>query len=113
MLDLAWDFNIDRGWHGHIAIMRGVENGYAIAHTAKYGFLTVTDSRGRILGEVRSSSAPFASLLVNVPVGHQETIFGRYGAWFAWIAGVLLLFAVARLAGGRRKDSDESFAKDW
>ncbi len=52
VLDPAWDFNVDRAWHGHIAIMRGVENGYAIAHTAKDGFLTVTDSRGRILGEV-------------------------------------------------------------
>ncbi len=25
LLDPAWDFNIDRTWHGHIAIMRGVE----------------------------------------------------------------------------------------
>lgn len=23
MLDSDWDFNIDRSWHGHIAIMRG------------------------------------------------------------------------------------------
>src|SRR5579859_2988444 len=23
MLDPAWDFNVDRVWHGHIAIMRG------------------------------------------------------------------------------------------
>lgn len=97
MLDPAWDFNIDRAWHGHIAIMRGVENGYAIAHTAKDGFLTVTDSRGRILGEVRTDSAPFASLLVDVPVQHEETIFSRYGAWFPWVAGVLLLVAVVNL----------------
>jgi apolipoprotein N-acyltransferase len=51
LLDPAWDFNVDRTWHGHIAIMRGVEGGYAIAHAAKDGFLTVTDDRGRILGE--------------------------------------------------------------
>ena len=25
----AWDFNIDRAWHGHIAIMRAVEDGFA------------------------------------------------------------------------------------
>jgi apolipoprotein N-acyltransferase len=38
LLDPAWDFNVDRTWHGHIAIMRGVEGGYAIAHAAKDGF---------------------------------------------------------------------------
>jgi apolipoprotein N-acyltransferase len=102
MLDPAWDFNIDRAWHGHIAIMRGVENGYAIAHTAKNGFLTVTDDRGRILGEVRSGGASFGTLLVDVPVRHEDTIFSRYGAWFPWVAVLLLLWAGVRLAIGRR-----------
>jgi apolipoprotein N-acyltransferase len=98
LLDPAWDFNIDRGWHGHIAIMRGVEGGYAIAHTAKDGFLTVTDDRGRILGEVRTNSGPFASLVVDVPLRHDETVFNRYGAWFPGLAALLLLVAVVRLA---------------
>jgi apolipoprotein N-acyltransferase len=98
MLDSAWDFNIDRAWHGHIAIMRGVENGYAVAHAAKDGYLTVTDSRGRILGEVRTDSAPFASLIVDVPLRHEQTLFDRFGAWFAWTAGALLLATVVRLA---------------
>lgn len=98
MLDPAWDFNIDRAWHGHIAIMRGVENGYAIAHTAKNGFLTVTDDRGRMLGEVRSGGTSFGALLVDVPVRHDETVFSRFGAWFPWVAGLLLLWAVVRLA---------------
>jgi apolipoprotein N-acyltransferase len=100
LLDPAWDFNVDRTWHGHIAIMRGVENGYAIAHTAKEGFLTVTDDRGRILGEVRSDQAPFASLLINVPLHHDKTVFDRYGAWFPWLAGLMLLAAIVQLATG-------------
>ena len=97
MLDPAWDFEVDSAWHGHIAIMRGVENGYAIAHASKHGLLTVTDDRGRILGEVRSRNAPFASLLVNVPMQHDSTVFSRFGAWFPWFAAVLLAVAVARL----------------
>ncbi len=107
VLDPAWDFNVDRAWHGHIAIMRGVENGYAIAHTAKDGFLTVTDSRGRILGEVRSGGASFARLLVDVPVQHEDTIFSRYGAWFPWAAGVLLLGAVVRLVSLWRRGASK------
>ena len=108
LLDPAWDFNVDRTWHGHIAIMRGVEGGYAIAHTAKDGFLTVTDDRGRILGEVRTNSGTFASLLVDVPLRHDQTVFDRYGTWFPWMAGLLLLAATVRLltatrvASGRR-----------
>jgi apolipoprotein N-acyltransferase len=98
ILDPAWDFNVDRAWHGHIAIMRGVENGYAIAHSAKDGLLTVTDSRGRILGELRSDAAPFSSLLVEVPLHHDGTIFSRYGAWFPLLAGVLLTATLTRLA---------------
>jgi apolipoprotein N-acyltransferase len=97
LLDPAWDFNIDRTWHGHIAIMRGVEGGYAIAHAAKYGFLTVTDDRGRILGETTTNTAPFASLLVNVPLRHDRTVFDRFGTWFPKLAALLLLAALIRL----------------
>jgi apolipoprotein N-acyltransferase len=97
VLDPAWDFNVDRTWHGHIAIMRGVEGGYAIAHAAKNGFLTVTDDRGRILGEVRTTSRGFASLLVDVPLGHDQTVVDRFGMWFPWMAGLLLIATTVRL----------------
>jgi apolipoprotein N-acyltransferase len=97
LLDPAWDFNVDRTWHGHIAIMRGVEGGYAIAHAAKDGFLTVTDDRGRILGETRTNTTSFASLLVDVPLRHDRTVFDRYGTWFPKLAALLLLVAVIRL----------------
>jgi apolipoprotein N-acyltransferase len=102
LLDPAWDFNIDRAWHGHIAIMRGVEGGYAIAHAAKDGFLTVTDNRGRILGEARTGGERFTSLLVDVPLRHDQTVFNRYGGWFPWMAGLLVLAAAARGFAGSR-----------
>lgn len=97
LLDPAWDFHVDRAWHGHIAIMRGVEGGYSIAHAAKDGLLTVTDDRGRILGEVQTRSEGFVSLLVNVPVRHDRTVFDQWGTWFGWVAGVMLLGVVVRL----------------
>jgi len=106
LLDPAWDFNIDRSWHGHIAIMRGVEGGYAIAHAAKDGFLTVTDDRGRILGEARTNSGAFASLLVDVPLRHDQTVFNRYGTWFPWMAGLLLLAAAEQLLTTSRVASE-------
>jgi apolipoprotein N-acyltransferase len=97
MLVPAWDFRMDRWWHGHIAVMRGVEDGFAIARAAKDGYLTVSDNRGRILAETRSDSAPFATLLADVPTTHDRTVYLLFGDWFAWFAVALLAFACVQL----------------
>jgi apolipoprotein N-acyltransferase len=97
MLVPAWDFVADNTWHGHIAVMRGVEDGFSLVRSAKTGFLTVSDSRGRIVGEVRSDAAPFATLIADVPSEHHETLYLRWGDWFAWVAVGLLLWTLTRL----------------
>lgn len=95
----AWDFGVDRWWHGHIAVMRGVENGFTVVRAAKEGSLYASDPYGRILGEVRSDAAPFATLLVDVPVGHVETVYQRLGNWFAFVA--MAMFAWTLLPSTR------------
>jgi apolipoprotein N-acyltransferase len=97
MLVPGWDFVVDGRWHGHIAVMRGVEDGFSIARAAKNGFLTVSDDRGRIVGEVSSSSAPFATLLVDVPAAHSWTVYQLLGDSFAWVAIALLVFAMMQM----------------
>ena len=97
MLVPGWDFNIDRAWHGHIAIMRGVEEGFSVVRSAKDGYLTVSDNRGRILAQRRSNAAPFSTLLAQVPVGHTETMFQLLGDWFAWLAIALSGWALFSL----------------
>lgn len=99
MLVPAWDFNSDRTWHGHMAIMRGVEGGFSVARAAKNGYLTISDDRGRVIAEARSDSGPFATLVADVPVGRELTLFQKWGNWFAWVAVAALAVAVARLAG--------------
>jgi apolipoprotein N-acyltransferase len=86
MLVPAWDFVLDRVQHGHMAVMRGVEDGFSIARAARQGFLTVSEDRGRILAETRSDSAPFATLLAAVPAVHDRTIYLLFGDWFAWMS---------------------------
>jgi len=93
----AWDFVLDRWEHGHMAIMRGVEDGFSIARAAKQGYLTVSDDRGRILAETQSDSAPFATLAANVPAAHQTTLYLLLGDWFAWLALATLIFELAQL----------------
>jgi apolipoprotein N-acyltransferase len=97
MLVPGWDFNVDRSWHGHKAIMRGVESGFSIVHAAKDGYLTVSDSRGRILAQTRSNSAPFATLIAEAPTVHQPTLFLLLGDWFAWLALAILGFTLLQL----------------
>jgi len=99
MLVPAWDFNVDRAWHGHIAVMRAVEDGFGLVRSARNGYLTVADSRGRILAEERSDAQmPFSALLATVPVEHTPTIYLRLGDWFAWVACALVAASIARVA---------------
>jgi apolipoprotein N-acyltransferase len=97
MLVPAWDFNMDRGWHGHIAVMRGVEDGFSLVRAAKDGYLTVSDNRGRVVAETRSDAAPFATLLASVPAVHSATVYLLLGDWFAWLACALLVLAIVQL----------------
>lgn len=93
----AWDFYQDWVLHGHMAIMRGVESGFAIARSAKGGSMYVSDNRGRVLAEVMSSAAPFSSLLVDVPVNNESTLYQRWGDWFVWLTTACLLIAIVSL----------------
>jgi apolipoprotein N-acyltransferase len=97
MLVPAIDFDVDRTFHGHMAIMRGVESGFTVARSARLGYLTVSDERGRILGQARSDSASFATVLVDAPVAHDRTLFLAWGDWFAWLAAAVLVFALLEL----------------
>jgi len=97
MLVPAWDFVVDRSWHGHIAVMRGVEGGYSIARAAKGGYMTVSDWKGRIVGEQPSDAAVFSTLLVDVPSDHHWTVYQVLGDWFAWVSIALLVVVLLRL----------------
>ena len=94
MLVPGWDFGVDRWAHGHMAVMGGVACGFSVARAAKEGYLTISDDRGRVLGEARSEAEPFATLLVEVPVAHDATPFLRWGDWFAWLSVVVLGLAL-------------------
>ncbi|HVT97524.1 MAG TPA: nitrilase-related carbon-nitrogen hydrolase [Acidobacteriaceae bacterium] len=105
LLAPAWDFQLDAFWHGHIAVMRAVEDGFSLVRSARGGFLTVADDRGRILAEIRSNSAPFATLWATVPAGHDATLFQSWGDWFGWYAVALLALVVLRLVFGPRRSA--------
>ena len=87
--------------------MRGVEDGFSIARAARQGYLTISDSRGRVVAETRSDSAPFATLLAEVPAAHVTTLYLRLGDWFAWLAIAIFTLACLQLF---RRGKSQSFA---
>ena len=87
----AWDFDLDRWLHARMAVLRGVENGFAIARAGRNGLLTLSDSRGRILAEKATVPGEFVSLSGRLSVGYEQTFYTRIGDWFAWICVLSLL----------------------
>lgn len=96
----AWDFVRDGRLHARMAVVRGVENGFAIARAAQEGVVTVSDAYGRIFGERSSATDP----LVVQPIspGPGPTVYTRYGDWFGWANVVLLTGLIAGAIVRRR-----------
>jgi apolipoprotein N-acyltransferase len=86
----AWDFTRDGWLHSRMAILRGVESGFAIARAPRLGNLTITDDRGRVIAEQVTGAKSFDSTLATVALGSGRTFYDRAGDWFAWFDLVLL-----------------------
>jgi len=99
----AWDFNVDRWLHSRMAVLRAVENGFAIARSARNGLLTLSDNHGRIIAEAATVPDRFVSITGKVSVAREETFYTRIGDWFAW----LCVAAFIALLGSR------FFARSW
>lgn len=98
----AWDFEEDAYGHARVAIMRGIENGVAIARAARQGLLTLSDPYGRLVNRRASMGDATMTLVGDLPVGAGagHTLYTRIGDAFAWVAlaigGGLLVFALVR-----------------
>jgi apolipoprotein N-acyltransferase len=82
----AWDFNVDRWLHARMAVLRAVENGFALARSARNGLLTLSDNHGRIVAETATVPGRFASITGKVAVVREKTFYARTGDWFAWLS---------------------------
>ncbi len=83
----AWDFNADAYLHGDMAVMRDVENGFAMARSARNGLLTLSDAQGRILALRRTGNDGFTTLVGDLPRGTDagDTLYDWIGDAFAWL----------------------------
>lgn len=87
----AWDFEEDAYGHARVAIMRGIENGVAVARSARRGLLTLTDPYGRLVNRRASTGDATMTLVGDLPIGEGagHTLYSRIGDVFAWISLVI------------------------
>jgi apolipoprotein N-acyltransferase len=95
---------IDDAWiHGRLALMRGVENGFSVVHSAYRGLLTASDSRGRLIASKMAwPRAGMTTIVADLPLGPGPTLYTRIGDVFAWLC-IALSIVIATLARMARK----------
>ena len=80
----ANDF-IKDGWiHARMAVMRGVENGFAVVRSAFNGVETISDAQGRVLARAETAKPGMTQLSADVPLGPGPTLYTRIGDVLAW-----------------------------
>nr|WP_315401274.1 hypothetical protein [uncultured Duganella sp.] len=100
LLFFAWDFGVDGRMHSRMAVMRGIESGFAVARAALRGNLTLSDNLGRIVAET-SDELGHATLIGELPLHNTRTLYARWGDWFAWFSVALLGGAMLAAIGPR------------
>jgi apolipoprotein N-acyltransferase len=96
----AWDFGQD-GWMGaRMTMLRGVENGYAIARSARDGFVGAYDRTGRVVAE-QATGDGIAIAEAVLPAEGAETLYAKIGNLFGWtcLAAIVALIAYAQMSG--------------
>ena len=99
----AGDFHIDGWQHARMAVMRGVENGFALVRPAHHGLVIVSDAQGRVIAMKQDAPTGLTMVVADLPLGPGLTFYTRIGNVFAWLC-VAATVLLAGLAGfGRRK----------
>ncbi|MBW7454072.1 apolipoprotein N-acyltransferase [Paenibacillus sepulcri] len=110
----AWDWEGSERIHSRMAIVRGIENGFAVVRPSKEGLVTVSDRYGRILAEQSTFDYKDASVVADVPVSPLKTLYSRWGDWFGWlilggaIIAVFITF-LKRFAPNRAKLDEDAY----
>jgi apolipoprotein N-acyltransferase len=97
MIVPADDFGRDQWIHARIAIMRGVENGFAVLRAAFDGLETISDAQGRVLVRATTTPAGMIAAQAEVPLGSGPTLYTRIGDTFAWACALLCLILAVRM----------------
>lgn len=93
----AGDFGIDQWQHGRMAVMRAVEDGFAMMRPAHDGLVIASDAQGRLVAAQKDAPTGLTMVVTNLPLGPGPTLYARIGDVFPWLC---LVFSI--LLGVRR-----------
>ena len=103
----AGDFGIDNWQHARMAVMRGIESGFAMVRAAHNGLVIASDAQGRLVASKRDAHAGLTMIVADLPLGPGPTIYTRIGSIFAWLC-VLLSVAIGAMAFRTGKSTSTS-----
>lgn len=99
----AGDFGKDAWIHARMAVMRGVENGFALVRAANEGLVTASDAQGRLVASRMDAPAGLTAVIADLPLGPGPTPYTRVGYLFPWLCvAVLLLLSALGLLSKKR-----------
>ena len=110
----AGDFGIDQWQHGRMAVMRGVEDGFAMMRPAHDGLVIASDAQGRLVAAKKDAPTGLTMIVADLPLGPGPTLYARIGDVFPWLCVIfsLLLGAQSMGAAGILARRPRSFASD-
>ncbi|HYE58197.1 MAG TPA: nitrilase-related carbon-nitrogen hydrolase [Rhodothermales bacterium] len=80
----AYDFGGDAWMGARMTALRAVENGYAVARSARNGLVSAYDRTGRVLVEYPVGDSVTIATTV-LPAAGASTVYGRIGNAFGWV----------------------------
>jgi apolipoprotein N-acyltransferase len=87
----AGDFVLDAWLHARMAVMRGVENGFALVRAANQGLVTASDAQGRMVASKTVAASGTSMIVARLPLGPGPTIYTRIGDVFPVLCGAAVL----------------------
>ena len=83
--------------HSHMAVFRGIENGFSMLKPTGDGLSIAVDYCGRVIAEQNYVTSKERVMLADVPVKSVSTIYSVIGDVFAWICivGFIILIVIA------------------
>ena len=106
----AGDFVVDGWLHGRLAVMRGVENGFAMVRPAHNGLVIASDAQGRLVAVKKDAPAGLTMVLADLPLGPGRTLYVCIGNAFGWLCAVAAFILGAFSMLDRRKGVPEEIA---
>jgi len=91
-----------------MAILRGVENGFAVVRAARQGELTISDYHGKVLYETTTTNNKAASLIANVPLHATKTVYSEFGDWFGYLIVLASIYFIVIVMRRNNRDVEKS-----